>query len=75
MACRIYISTDVKSCIDFYHHPEENDCYPALLKLTLHCGQKMNEGFKAVLKINGIKTQEFRIEEKILENRTWTFPL
>ena len=74
MACRIYLSTDVKSCLNFYHHPESKTSIPALLNLTLRCGQKMNEGFKAALKINGIKTQEFRIEEKILEDGTWTFP-
>jgi Fe-S-cluster containining protein len=65
MACRIYVSTDVKSCLNFYHHPESKSSIPALLDLTLRCGRKMNEGFKAALKINSIQTQEFRIEEKI----------
>jgi hypothetical protein len=27
----------------------------------------MNEGFKAALKTSGIKTHEFRIEEKLFE--------
>jgi Fe-S-cluster containining protein len=66
MACRIYLSTDVKTCLNFYHHPEEKNNYPALLNLTLRAGQMMNEGFKAALKINGIKTKEFRIEEQLL---------
>lgn len=67
MACRIYLSSDVKSCLKFYHHPEEKSNYPALLNLTLRCGQMMNEGFKAALKTSGKITKEFRIEEKILE--------
>jgi Fe-S-cluster containining protein len=66
MACRIYLSTDVKSCLNFYHRPESKSSIPSLLNLTLRCGQKMNEGFKAALKINGIQTQEFRIEEKLM---------
>lgn len=65
MACRIYLSSDVKSCLNFYRHPESKSSIPVLLNLTLRCGQKMNEGFKAALKINGIKTNEFRIEEKL----------
>jgi Fe-S-cluster containining protein len=67
MACRIYLSSDVKSCLNFYHHPEKKNNYPALFNLTLRTGQMMNEGFKAALKIQGIKTREFRIEEKLLE--------
>ncbi len=67
MACRIYLSNDVNSCLKFYHHPEDKSNYPALLKLTLRCGQMMNEGFKAALKTSGRITKEFRIEEKILE--------
>jgi Fe-S-cluster containining protein len=66
MACRIYLSSDVNSCLKFYHHPEDKSNYPALLNLTLRCGQMMNEGFKAALKTNGKITKEFRIEEKIL---------
>jgi Fe-S-cluster containining protein len=66
MACRIYLSSEVKSCLKFYHHPESKTSYPALLDLTLRTGQMMNEGFKAALKTAGIKTREFRIEEKLL---------
>ena len=67
MACRIYLSSNVNSCLKFYHDPEDKSNYPALLSLTLRCGQKMNEGFKAALKLNGKETEEFRIEERILE--------
>jgi len=74
MACRIYLSSDVNTCLNFYNHPEEKDSYPALLNLTLRTGQMMNEGFKAAIKTHGVNTQEFRIEEKLLKDRTWTFP-
>jgi Fe-S-cluster containining protein len=73
MACRIYLSGDVNTCLKFYHHPEDKTSFPSLLNLTLRTGQMMNEGFKAALKTAGIKTIEFRIEEKLLEPGTWTF--
>ncbi len=68
MACRIYLSSNVNSCLKFYHHPGEKSNYPALLNLTLRCGRMMNEGFKAALKTSGKITKEFRIEEKVLEH-------
>lgn len=67
MACRIYLSQDVKSCFQFFNNPGKDTSIPALLNLPLRTGQMMNEGFKAALKTNGIKTREFRIEEKLLE--------
>ena len=66
MACRIYLSANVNSCLKFFHHPENKTSFPALLNLTLRTGQMMNEGFKAALKTSGIKTREFRIEEKLV---------
>jgi hypothetical protein len=66
MACRIYLSGNVNSCLNFYHHPESKTSFPALLNLTLRTGQMMNEGFKAALKTAGIKPREFRIEEKLI---------
>jgi Fe-S-cluster containining protein len=66
MACRIYLSGNVNSCLNFYHKPQNKTSIPALLNLTLRTGQMMNEGFKAALKTNGIKTHEYRIEEKLV---------
>ena len=63
MACRIYLSANLESCVEFFHHPENENNYPALLDLPLRAGQMMNEGFTAALKGNGIITTEFRIEE------------
>ena len=66
MACRIYLSSDVKSCVHFYKHPDDKTTYPALLDMPMRLGRMMNEGFKSALKTNGIETKEFRIEEKLL---------
>jgi Fe-S-cluster containining protein len=66
MACRIYLSGNVNSCLNFYNHPEDKTSFPALLNLTLRTGQMMSEGFKAALKTADIKTREFRIEEKLI---------
>ena len=66
MACRIYLSGNVNSCLNFYNYPEKKTSIPAIINLTLRTGQMMNEGFKAALKTVGIKTREFRIEEKLV---------
>ena len=62
MACRIYLSTQLETCVEFYQHPENEDNYPALLDFPLRAGQMMNEGFRAALKENGVETAEFRLE-------------
>ncbi len=66
MACRIYLSQKVSTCIDFYKNPEDENSYPALLEFPLKAGRMMNEGFTAALKENGIMTAEFRLEEGLL---------
>ncbi len=63
MACRIYLSTKLSSCHEFFHHPENESNYPALIEFPLRAGRMMNEGFRAALKEFGIETAEFRIEE------------
>ena len=65
MACRIYLSYDVKTCLRFYNHPDDKKSYPALLEFSMRAGRMMNEGFKAALKTNGIIAKEYRIEEKL----------
>jgi len=65
IACRIYLSMDVKSCLKFYKQPDNKTNFPALFSFPLRIGRMMNEGFKAALKTNGIVAEEFRIEEKI----------
>lgn len=65
MACRIYLSTNVKKCLDFFHQPRNKNSIPALLDFPLRAGKMMNEGFKSALKTNGLQVREYRIEEKL----------
>lgn len=65
MACRIYLSSDVNSCLRFYKTPSGENSIPNLLNLPLRAGRMLNEGFKAALKNNGFTAREFRIEEKV----------
>jgi Fe-S-cluster containining protein len=63
MACRIYLSTKLDTCLEFYKHPENDENFPALIDFPLRAGRMMNEGFRAALKEIGIETAEFRLEE------------
>lgn len=63
MACRIYLSTKLESCFKFYHHPENETDYPALIDFPLRAGRMMNEGFSAALKEFGIEAAEYKLEE------------
>ena len=63
MACRIYLSMNVNSCLEFYKNPENNENYPALLDFPLSAGRMMNEGFIEALKASEIFVTEFRLEE------------
>ena len=66
MACRIYLSSDVNSCLKFYKPPSDEKSIPALLDFPLKAGKMMNEGFKAAIKTGGLSSVEFRIEEILL---------
>lgn len=66
MACRIYLSTNLQSCLDFYSNPENESSFPALIDFPLRAGRMMNEGFMAALKESGVETAEFRLEEGLL---------
>ena len=63
VACRIYLSTNLETCLSFYYHPEDESVYPALMDFPLRAGRMMNEGFKSALKEAGIESAEFRLEE------------
>ena len=63
MACRIYLSTKVASCVEFFRNPTNKENYPALLDFPLRAGRMMNEGFMAARLEAGIETTEFRLEE------------
>lgn len=63
MACRIYLSTSVESCLRFYSQPDDPENYPALLDFPLKAGRMLNQGFLAALKQHGFTVTEYRIEE------------
>ena len=63
MACRIYLSTKLETCLEFYRHPENESNYPALIDFPMRAGQMINEGFCTALKEMGVETTEFRLEE------------
>jgi Fe-S-cluster containining protein len=63
MACRIYLATQVDTCVLFFKHPESKDNFPALLQFPLRAGQMLNEGFTAALKQHNHPVSVFRIEE------------
>jgi Fe-S-cluster containining protein len=66
MACRIYLSSNVNTCLKFYKNPTDEKSIPALLDFPLRAGRMMNEGFKAAIKTGGLPSVEFRIEEILL---------
>lgn len=66
VACRIYLSSDVKTCKHFFDKPEDKTSYPALMDMPMRLGRMMNEGFKAALKMGGVDFKEYRIEEKLM---------
>lgn len=66
MACRIYLSSSVETCLQFFKVPDDKSNYPALLDFPMRAGRILNEGFRAALKANNINVEEFRIEEKLV---------
>ncbi len=63
MACRIYLSSDVKSCMREYQKPENTRDFPALFSFPLQAGRIMNEGFTALLRELGYESAEFTMEQ------------
>jgi len=69
MACRIYLSSDVKSCQADLETPNDDSIFPQLYDMPLHAGRMMNEGFHARLRLNrkdNLQAFENTIEEGLL---------
>ncbi len=62
MACRIYLSMKLETCIKFFNEPEKEDSIPALMEFLLNAGRMMNEGFTSALNKGGIEIAELRLE-------------
>lgn len=56
MACRIYLSSSVKSCIDDLANLYDDNIFPDLYDLPLRLGRMMNEGFNARVRKGKEKT-------------------
>ena len=69
IACRIYLSSTVKSCEDDLNTPNDDSVYPALFEMPLRAGRMMNEGFQARLRKgreNSLQVFENSIEKGLL---------
>lgn len=69
MACRIYLSSSLKSCTDDYNSPNDDSIYPQLFEMPLRAGRMMNEGFQAFLrkgKEDSLEVFENSLEEGLL---------
>lgn len=70
MACRIYLSSDVKSCKDDLKNPNNDAIFPKLYDMPLRAGRMMNEGFQARIRKgreNNLQAFENTIEGGLLE--------
>ena len=62
MACRIYMSSDVNSCIRRYELEEEDSEFPSLFEFLLIAGRNMNRGFSERLNNLNLQVTENRLE-------------
>jgi len=75
MACRIYLSSSVRSCRTNHDRPENGSSFPELFEFPLNAGRMLNEGFVSYLKQRGLRSGEWPIEEGypllISQGGTW----
>lgn len=62
MACRIYLSSDVKTCIQKYDTPANPKVKPALFGFMLDAGRHLNHGFVTALDEKKIVSKEAPLE-------------
>jgi Fe-S-cluster containining protein len=63
MACRIYFSYSLSSCIRDHDRPTNRKNIPELFEFPLLAGRMLNEGFVAYLKQSGIQSSELPLEQ------------
>lgn len=66
MACRIYLSRSLKSCMKDYRYPEDTSSFPDLFDFPFHAGRMLNEGIAAWLRGQNIPVKEFLLETAII---------
>lgn len=65
MACRIYLSSDLPSCIGFYEDPEKDSSYARLYEFPLHAGRMLNEGIAKWLELKHLKPHVLTFESAL----------
>jgi len=66
MACRIYLSASVETCMKQHAHPGDERRFADLYEFPLRAGRMLNEGFVAYLKQSGLQTEEYPVEQGYL---------
>ena len=62
MACRIYLSSDVKTCKHKHDCPTDPNVKPALFGFMLDAGRHLNAGFVSGLKVKNLISNEAPLE-------------
>ncbi len=65
MACRLFLSKKVKSCMDERNNPSDFGKYAELYELPLHIGRMLNEGVSAYFSENGLRPFEWILESSL----------
>ncbi|MFC2138468.1 YkgJ family cysteine cluster protein [Bacteroidota bacterium] len=65
MACRIYLSSAVDTCIHEFRNPKKVNIFPSLYDLPLKAGKMMNEGIAKALAEKGIAIEELKFESAL----------
>ena len=68
VACRIYLSKSVESCIMDHEKPGDPDHFPRLFDVILRLGRKMNQGFAARLAELEVEITEHALEAGLLKS-------
>lgn len=63
MACRIYLSSSVKSCKRSFEKQERGNDKPELYEFPLNAGRMLNEGFVSGLRQLGLESAELPLEQ------------
>lgn len=63
MACRIYLSSSLRSCKIAFEDPGSDRTKPELYEFPLNAGRMLNEGFVSCLKQLGLKSTELPLEQ------------
>jgi hypothetical protein len=67
VACRIYLSMDLDSCIHEFSQPDDKSIFPDLFEIPLLAGRSLNRGFTQRLEELGYSTKEYGIEDGLLK--------